>query len=85
MTKVSLEVGGKNPLVVLDDANLGMVIQDGHFAAGKRCIVVGRGEAGVDDHVPFGGRNGSVQGPREQGACKIEHHTTVGTAGMLPV
>lgn len=85
MTKVPLEAGGKNPLVVLDDIHLGMALQDRPFAAGQRCIEVGRGAAGVDDHVPFGGRKGSSQGPRKQGACVVERCTTVRTAGMLAV
>jgi acyl-CoA reductase-like NAD-dependent aldehyde dehydrogenase len=36
--------------------------------------------AGVDYHVPFGGRKGSSYGPREQGAYAREFYTTVKTA-----
>ncbi len=36
--------------------------------------------AGVDFHVPFGGRKASSQGPREQGAYAAEFYTTVKTA-----
>ncbi|MFY8154796.1 MAG: aldehyde dehydrogenase family protein, partial [Hyphomicrobiales bacterium] len=36
--------------------------------------------AGVDYHVPFGGRKGSSFGPREQGAYAREFYTTVKTA-----
>ncbi len=36
--------------------------------------------AGVDYHVPFGGRKGSSYGPREQGAYAKEFYTTVKTA-----
>jgi acyl-CoA reductase-like NAD-dependent aldehyde dehydrogenase len=36
--------------------------------------------AGVDFHVPFGGRKGSSHGPREQGRHAAEFYTTVKTA-----
>jgi alpha-ketoglutaric semialdehyde dehydrogenase len=36
--------------------------------------------AGVDYHVPFGGRKGSSYGPREQGSYAKEFYTTVKTA-----
>jgi acyl-CoA reductase-like NAD-dependent aldehyde dehydrogenase len=36
--------------------------------------------AGVDYHVPFGGRKGSSHGPREQGRYAAEFYTTVKTA-----
>ena len=36
--------------------------------------------AGVDYHVPFGGRKGSSYGPREQGAYAREFYTTVKTS-----
>ena len=36
--------------------------------------------AGVDYHVPFGGRKGSSYGPREQGRNAAEFYTTVKTA-----
>ena len=39
--------------------------------------------AGVDYHVPFGGRKGSSYGPREQGAYAREFYTTVKTAYVL--
>ena len=40
--------------------------------------------AGVDYHVPFGGRKGSSYGPREQGKYAAEFYTTVKTAYVLP-
>jgi aldehyde dehydrogenase (NAD+) len=40
--------------------------------------------AGVDYHVPFGGRKGSSFGPREQGKYAAEFYTTVKTAYVLP-
>jgi len=39
--------------------------------------------AGVDYHVPFGGRKGSSYGPREQGRYAAEFYTTVKTGYML--
>jgi acyl-CoA reductase-like NAD-dependent aldehyde dehydrogenase len=39
--------------------------------------------AGVDFHVPFGGRKGSSYGPREQGHHAIEFYTTVKTGYVL--
>ncbi len=41
--------------------------------------------AGVDYHVPFGGRKGSSYGPREQGRYAREFYTIVKTAYTLPV
>jgi len=39
--------------------------------------------AGVDFHVPFGGRKGSSYGPREQGRYAAEFYTTVKTGYLL--
>jgi acyl-CoA reductase-like NAD-dependent aldehyde dehydrogenase len=39
--------------------------------------------AGVDYHVPFGGRKASSHGPREQGRYAAEFYTTVKTGYML--
>jgi aldehyde dehydrogenase (NAD+) len=46
-------------------------------------IMVNVPTAGVDYHVPFGGRKGSSYGPREQGAYAKEFYTTVKTAYTL--
>jgi alpha-ketoglutaric semialdehyde dehydrogenase len=43
-------------------------------------VMVNLPTAGVDYHVPFGGRKGSSNGPREQGAYAREFYTTVKTA-----
>jgi alpha-ketoglutaric semialdehyde dehydrogenase len=43
-------------------------------------VMVNLPTAGVDYHVPFGGRKGSSYGPREQGRYAIEFYTTVKTA-----
>ncbi len=49
-----------------------------HAAAGM--VMVNVPTAGVDYHVPFGGRKGSSYGPREQGRYAAEFYTTVKTA-----
>ena len=43
-------------------------------------VMVNLPTAGVDYHVPFGGRKGSSYGPREQGAYAKEFYTIVKTA-----
>ncbi|MDJ1158651.1 aldehyde dehydrogenase family protein [Chelatococcus sp. SYSU_G07232] len=48
-------------------------------------VMVNLPTAGVDYHVPFGGRKGSSFGPREQGRYAAEFYTTVKTAYTLPV
>jgi aldehyde dehydrogenase (NAD+) len=47
-------------------------------------VMVNLATAGVDYHVPFGGRKGSSYGPREQGAYAVEFYTTVKTAYVAP-
>ncbi len=49
-----------------------------HVQAGM--VMVNLPTAGVDYHVPFGGRKGSSYGPREQGRYAAEFYTTVKTA-----
>jgi aldehyde dehydrogenase (NAD+) len=49
-----------------------------HAQAGM--VMVNLPTAGVDYHVPFGGRKGSSFGPREQGRYAAEFFTTVKTA-----
>jgi alpha-ketoglutaric semialdehyde dehydrogenase len=46
-------------------------------------VMVNLPTAGVDYHVPFGGRKGSSYGPREQGAYAKEFYTTVKTSYTL--
>ena len=43
-------------------------------------VMVNLPTAGVDYHVPFGGRKASSLGPREQGRYAAEFYTTVKTA-----
>lgn len=49
-----------------------------HAQAGM--VMVNTATAGVDYHVPFGGRKGSSYDPREQGSYAAEFYTTVKTA-----
>ncbi len=53
-----------------------------HAAAGM--VMVNLPTAGVDYHVPFGGRKGSSYGTREQGRYAIEFYTTVKTCYTAP-
>ncbi|KPH04791.1 aldehyde dehydrogenase family protein (plasmid) [Rhizobium acidisoli] len=46
-------------------------------------VMVNLPTAGVDFHVPFGGRKGSSYGPREQGKYAAEFYTTVKAAYTL--
>lgn len=54
-----------------------------HAQAGM--VMVNLPTAGVDYHVPFGGRKGSSYGSREQGRYAAEFYTTVKTGYTLPV
>jgi alpha-ketoglutaric semialdehyde dehydrogenase len=47
-------------------------------------VMVNAPTAGVDQHVPFGGRKASSFGPREQGRHAAEFYTTVKTSYVQP-
>jgi aldehyde dehydrogenase (NAD+) len=47
-------------------------------------VMVNLPTAGLDYHVPFGGRKKSSYGPREQGAYAKEFYTIVKTAYTMP-
>jgi aldehyde dehydrogenase (NAD+) len=53
-----------------------------HFRRNSQAgmVMVNLPTAGVDYHVPFGGRKGSSYGSREQGRYALEFYTTVKTA-----
>jgi aldehyde dehydrogenase (NAD+) len=57
-----------------------------HFKRASQAgmVMVNLPTAGVDYHVPFGGRKGSSYGPREQGRYAQEFYTTVKTTYLLP-
>ncbi len=81
-------------LSVANDTNFGLssgicttsLKHASHFKrnADAGMVMVNLPTAGVDYHVPFGGRKGSSYGPREQGRYAIEFYTTVKTAYTLP-
>src|SRR5262249_5295886 len=52
-----------------------------HAQAGM--VMVNLPTAGVDPHVPFGGRKGSSYGPREQGSYAAEFYSAVKTSYIL--
>jgi aldehyde dehydrogenase (NAD+) len=53
-----------------------------HFKRNSQAgmVMINVPTAGVDYHVPFGGRKGSSYGPREQGRYAAEFYTMVKTA-----
>jgi alpha-ketoglutaric semialdehyde dehydrogenase len=57
-----------------------------HFKRNSRAgmVMVNLPTAGVDFHVPFGGRGESSHGPREQGTAAVEFFTTSKTAYTAP-
>ena len=59
--------------------------QASHFRKNAQAgmVMVNLPTAGVDYHVPFGGRKGSSYGPREQGRYAVEFFTTVKTSYVL--
>jgi alpha-ketoglutaric semialdehyde dehydrogenase len=68
----------------------GIVTRSLHYAADFRrrsqagMVMVNVPTAGVDYHVPFGGRKESSYGPREQGRYAIEFYTSCKTAYIAP-
>ena len=57
-----------------------------HFRRNSQAgmVMVNLPTAGVDYHVPFGGRKGSSYGTREQGRYAVEFYTTVKTCYTAP-
>ena len=57
-----------------------------HFRRNAKAgmVMVNLPTAGVDYHVPFGGRKGSSYGPREQGSYAREFYTVVKTSYIAP-
>ncbi len=80
-------------LAVANDTNFGLssgiattsLKHATHFKRNSEAgmVMVNLPTAGVDFHVPFGGRKGSSYGPREQGSYAAEFYTTVKTAYTL--
>ena len=57
MAKIQLEMGGKNPMVVLDDADLptavNCAVNGAFFSTGQRCTASSRLIVGADIHDRF--------------------------------
>ncbi|MFL6791141.1 MAG: aldehyde dehydrogenase family protein [Bradyrhizobium sp.] len=81
-------------LAIANDTDFGLVAgvcttslkYASHFKRNSEAgmVMVNLPTAGVDYHVPFGGRKGSSYGAREQGAYAREFYTTVKTAYTNP-
>jgi len=78
----ALAVANDTPFGLSSGIATSSLKQAEHFkrnsAAGM--VMVNLPTAGVDYHVPFGGRKGSSYGPREQGRYAVEFYTVVKTA-----
>ncbi|MBP0633084.1 aldehyde dehydrogenase family protein [Cupriavidus sp. AcVe19-1a] len=82
--------GYEEALAIVNDSSLGLVAgicttslrHATHFKrhAQTGMVMVNVPTAGVDYHVPFGGRKGSSYGPREQGRYAVDFYTTVKTS-----
>ncbi len=82
--------GYDEALSVLNDSDFGLcagictgsLAKATHFrrAAQVGMVMVNLPTAGVDYHVPFGGRKASSHGPREQGRYAADFYTTIKTA-----
>ena len=81
-------MGGKNPMVILDDADLDTAVSasvnGAFFSTGQRCTACSRLIATERIYGAFGGRKGSSYGPREQGSYAAEFYTVVKTAYIAP-
>jgi acyl-CoA reductase-like NAD-dependent aldehyde dehydrogenase len=81
-------------LAVANDTPFGLVAgictdslkEAAHFKRNAQAgmVMINLPTAGVDYHVPFGGRKGSSYGPREQGTYAREFYTTVKTTYVNP-
>ena len=77
-------------LAVANDTDLGLTAgicttslkHARHFQANAQAglVMVNVPTAGLDYHVPFGGRKASSYGPREQGSYAAEFYTVIKTA-----
>jgi aldehyde dehydrogenase (NAD+) len=83
----ALSVANDTPFGLSSGICTGSLKHASHFRqhAQAGLLMVNLPTAGVDYHVPFGGRKGSSYGPREQGHYAQEFYTTVKTAYTLPV
>jgi alpha-ketoglutaric semialdehyde dehydrogenase len=83
----ALEVANDTPFGLSSGICTGSLKHSTHFKRASQAgmVMVNLPTAGVDYHVPFGGRKGSSYGPREQGSYAREFYTVVKTSYTLPV
>lgn len=87
--------GYEDALATVNDTRFGLtagivtrsLAHASHFKRNARfgCVMVNLPTAGTDYHVPFGGRNESSYGPREQGRYAREFYTEVKTTYIRPM
>ncbi|MFO1059467.1 MAG: aldehyde dehydrogenase family protein [Dongiaceae bacterium] len=82
----ALAVANDTPFGLVAGICTGSLKHASHFKRNAEAgmVMVNLPTAGLDYHVPFGGRKGSSYGPREQGSYAREFYTTVKTAYTAP-
>ena len=74
MAKVQLEMGGKNPLVVLDDADLptavNVAVQGSYYSTGQRCTASSRLIVTGGNSRPLRRRGGGEDSPRSRSTTR---------------
>jgi aldehyde dehydrogenase (NAD+) len=83
----ALAVANDTPFGLSSGICTGSLKHAQHFKQNSEAgmVMVNLATAGVDYHVPFGGRKGSSYGAREQGRYALEFYTAVKTSYVLPV
>src|SRR6266850_2315119 len=78
----ALAVANDTPFGLVAGICTGSLNHASHFKRNAEAgmVMVNLPTAGVDYHVPFGGRKGSSYGPREQGRYAVEFYTVVKTS-----
>jgi acyl-CoA reductase-like NAD-dependent aldehyde dehydrogenase len=78
----ALAVANDTPFGLTSGICTGSLRHSAHFRRNAQAgmVMVNLPTAGVDYHVPFGGRKASSHGPREQGTEAVEFYTTTKTA-----
>ena len=78
----ALAVANDTPFGLTSGICTGNLKHSAHFRRNAQAgmVMVNLPTAGVDYHVPFGGRKASSHGPREQGTEAVEFYTTTKTA-----
>lgn len=81
----ALAVANDTPYGLSSGIFTGSLKYAAHFQRNSEAgmVMVNLPTAGVDYHVPFGGRKASSYGPREQGRHAVEFYTTVKTGYVL--